>query len=148
MVYWANGYYQIIQDVVGDCVYGNNPIASNLKGKPWANNVWQQTLWKFIPQSDGSFKIQSYYSREHQNQAIPSFRLASVVFSVFWEGLSGGEDFFHREWISGTQSHQRLHLIDSFSAAGFCVRFYDGIVAGGSYICELPGNLHFCFGTA
>ena len=61
MVYWANGYYQIIQDVVGDCVYGNNPIASNLKGKPWANNVWQQTLWKFIPQSDGSFKIQSYY---------------------------------------------------------------------------------------
>ena len=69
-----------------------------------------------------------YYSREHQNQAIPSFRLASVVFSVFGEGLSGGEDFFHREWISSTQSHQRLHLIDSFSAAGFCVRFYDGIV--------------------
>lgn len=61
MVYWANGYYQIIQDVVGDCVYGNSPTSSNLMGKPWADNVWQQTLWKFIPQSDGSVKIQSYY---------------------------------------------------------------------------------------
>lgn len=61
MVYWADGYYQIIQDVVGDCIYGNNSTSSNLKGKPWADKVWQQTLWKFIPQSDGTVKMQSYY---------------------------------------------------------------------------------------
>ena len=61
MVYWSQGYYKIVQDIVGDCVYGNNPVSSNLCGKPWADAVWQQILWKFIPQSDGTFKIQSYY---------------------------------------------------------------------------------------
>ena len=61
MVYWSQGYYKIVQDIVGDCVYGNNPVSSNLCGRPWADAAWQQILWKFIPQSDGTFKIQSYY---------------------------------------------------------------------------------------
>lgn len=61
MEYWGNGYYKIIQDVTGDCIYGNNPTTSNLEGKPWANAVWQQTLWKFIPKDNGVYKIQSYY---------------------------------------------------------------------------------------
>ena len=61
MEYWADGYYKIVQDIVGDCIYGNNQTTSNLCGKPWGDAVWQQTLWKFIPQSDGTVKIQSQY---------------------------------------------------------------------------------------
>ncbi len=61
MVYHSNGYYKIIQDVVGDCIYGNNNTTYDLCGKPWADGAFQQTLWRFIPQSDGTVKIQSQY---------------------------------------------------------------------------------------
>lgn len=62
MVYWSQGYYKIVQDVVGDCMYGNSPTEYDIEGRPWADQTWQQILWKFIPQSDGSYKIQSYYN--------------------------------------------------------------------------------------
>ncbi len=60
MVYWSSGYYRIVQDIVGDSIYGPNSTSANMTGQE-TDNVWQQNLWKFIPQSDGTFKIQSYY---------------------------------------------------------------------------------------
>lgn len=78
MVYWAQGYYQITQDIIGDCIYGNNPTESNICGKPWTDTVWQQTLWKFIPQSDGTVKIQSYYNVIHNpNNYVSLYNIAT-----------------------------------------------------------------------
>ena len=71
MMYWSQGYYKIVQDFVGDCMYGDSPVSSDLEGKPYANEAYQKNLWKFIPQPDGSFKIQSYYhERNNPNHYV------------------------------------------------------------------------------
>ena len=60
MYHYSGGYYKIVQDIVGDCIYGPHSATSNIKGKDY--NIWQETLWKFVPQSNGTLKIQSQYN--------------------------------------------------------------------------------------
>jgi len=62
MTYVSNGYYRIVQDIGGDSIYGNNSTAANLRCSTWDNsNLQPDMMWKFVAQSDGSFKIQSSY---------------------------------------------------------------------------------------
>ena len=63
MKYWGNGYYWIVQDNTGESIYDNSGSNTyNIRTKPWTDSAWKQNLWKFIPQTDGSFKIQNYYN--------------------------------------------------------------------------------------
>lgn len=59
MVHWSGGYYKIVQDVSEHCIFSNNNTSYYLYGSQMGDEVWQQILWKFIPQSDGTVKIQS-----------------------------------------------------------------------------------------
>ena len=60
-VHWSGEYYWINQDITGETIYGNNNTSSNLTMQPYAGSAYIQNLWRFIPQSDGTVKIQSYY---------------------------------------------------------------------------------------
>jgi len=60
-VHWGGEYYWINQDITGETIHGNNDTSSNLTMQPYAENTYIQNLWRFIPQSDGTIKIQSYY---------------------------------------------------------------------------------------
>ena len=64
-VHWSGGYYWINQDVTGETIHGNNDTSSNLTMQPYADSAYIQNLWKFIPQSDGTIKIQSYYHAQN-----------------------------------------------------------------------------------
>lgn len=60
-VHWSGEYYWINQDITGETIHGNNNTSSNLTMQPYAGSAYIQNLWRFIPQSDGTVKIQSYY---------------------------------------------------------------------------------------
>ena len=70
-----------------------------------------------------------------------------LLYSVLM-GLSGGEDFLHGKWITGTKSYECFHFIDSVSPAGLGVGLYCGVETSRVYICELTGDLHFCLGAS
>lgn len=59
--YWSDGYYWINQDITGETLDGSNSLLNNTTMQPFAGDVIIQNLWKFVPQSDGTIKIQSYY---------------------------------------------------------------------------------------
>lgn len=66
MEYWGSGYYWIVQDTTGESIYDNSGSTSyNIRTMPWTGSAWQQNLWKFVPQSDGTVKIHNYYSVEN-----------------------------------------------------------------------------------
>ena len=62
MKYGGNGYYWIVQDKTGESIYDDGALLSNIHTSPSTGVGYQQNLWKFIPQSDGSVKIQNYYN--------------------------------------------------------------------------------------